>query len=167
VPTVAGKNNGGRKKEGGELKVRIVKASEVKKLKLQGLSFSQIGHILKIHKGVAYRLYKKGLFDLTYSEKVGNKPRRNKRDFCLIWEQDKKWAEVLYIRLPRFLSKFLPPNSEEFQEIYDYCLNFAYTTPQLLEARKPIAYFWGCVRKRVCGVFVSEIKRKEVEKDVN
>lgn len=147
--------------------MRIVKASEVKKLKLQGLSFAQIGHSFGIPKGTAYRLYKKSLSNPNYSERIGNKPRRNKRDFYPLWQKNREWAEVLYTRLPRFLSRFLPPNSDEFQEIYDYCLDFAYTTPQILQARNPIAYFWGCVRKRICGVFVSEIKRKEVEKDVN
>ncbi len=147
--------------------MRIVKASEVKELKLQGLSFNEIGRSFGIPKGTAYRLYKKGLTDPNYLERVGNKPRRKYRNFCPIWQKDKKWAEVLYIRLPRFLSRFFSPNSEDFQDIYDYCLDFAYTTPQILQARNPIAYFWGCVRKRICGVFVSEIKRKEVEKDVN
>ncbi len=147
--------------------MKTIKASEVMKLKLQGLSFAEIGRSLGIYKGTAYRLYKKGLIDPNYSERIGNKPRRTSRKICPLWQQDKEWAEVLYIRLPRFLSRFLSPNSSEFQDIYDYCLNFAYTTPQILEARNPIAYFWGCVRKRACGVFVSEIKRKEVEKDVN
>jgi len=147
--------------------MRTIKASEVKKLKLQGLSFAEIGKILGIHKGTAYRLYKKGLVDPNYSERIGNKPRRNQRTFCPIWQKDEKWAKVLYVCLPRFLSRFSPPNSDEFQSLYDYCLDFAYTSPQILRARNPIAYFWGCVRKRICGVFVSEIKRKEVERNVD
>jgi len=147
--------------------MRVIKASEVVKLKLQGLSFKEIGRSLNIHKGTAYRLYKKGLTDSGYSERVGNKPRRHYRVFCPIWQKDKEWAEVLYVRLPRFLSRFISPSSEEFQDVYDYCLNFAYTTPQLLTARNPVAYFWGCVRKRACGVFVNDIKRKEVERDVD
>ena len=148
-------------------KMRVIKASKIIELKLQGLSFAEIGRSLNIYKGTAYRLYKKGLTDPGYFERVGNKPRRNGRDVYPIWQKNKEWAEVLYVRLPRFLSRFFSPNSSEFQDIYDYCLNFAYTTPQILQARNPVAYFWGCVRKRVCGVFVNDIKRKEVERDVN
>ncbi|HDD45112.1 MAG TPA: sigma-70 family RNA polymerase sigma factor [Candidatus Desulfofervidus auxilii] len=142
--------------------MKIIKASKIIKLKLQGLSFKQISRVLGIPQGTAYRLYKRGLSDKSYFERIGNKTRRNSRPFCPLWEKDLKWIEILYVKLPLYLSHFIPPDSLEFQRIYDYFLDFAYTTPQILSASNPIAYFWGCVRKRICGVFINDIKKKEV-----
>jgi len=136
----------------------VIKSSEVIKLKLEGLSFAQISRALNIRIGTAYRLYKRGLSDPNYSERVGNKPRRNSRPFYPLWQYNQEWVEVLYVRLPCFLSKYFSPNSQDFLNFYDYFLNFAYTSPQILKKSNPVAYFWGCVRKRVCGVFVNDIK---------
>lgn len=142
--------------------MRLVKSSLIIQLRLKGYSFQKIAVLLQIPKGTAYRLYKKGLSNPDYSEKIGNKPHRSKRSFCPLWQHNPEWVEVLYVHLPHFLSRFISPNSYQFQFLYDYFLDFAYTTPQILSARNPINYFWGCVRKRICGVFLNDIKRREV-----
>ncbi|HDD43409.1 MAG TPA: hypothetical protein ENG63_00905 [Candidatus Desulfofervidus auxilii] len=143
--------------------MRLIKSKEVIKLKHQGFSFAKIGCILGIHKGTAYRLYKKGLANPNYFERVGNKALRTSRPF-LTERFSGKWSLILYVVLPRYLKKRLG-NSIKFMTLYDYFLDFAYTTP-FPNARNPYAYFWGHVRKVLNGVFTLYGKVYQNKKEI-
>ena len=63
--------------------MRKVTYVDVRNLRDAGLTFAQIGKILGVNKGVAYRILKKGA---GYSERIGNKRNMRKREVFLYGE---------------------------------------------------------------------------------
>ena len=105
-----------------------IEYNDVKKLRDAGLTFAQIGKILGVHKGVAYRILKKGD---GYSEKVGNKKNMKHRKVFPIWEyQIGVDANLLYKEIPNMVERWasilgLPRLTQV--ELVDYILDFLYS----------------------------------------
>jgi len=149
--------------------MKKIKYNDVKKLRDAGLTFAQIGKVLGIHKGVAYRILKKGV---GYSEKVGNKRNMRKRKIFPIWEVRGINAKLLYQEIPNLVARWcsilnLPQLTQ--LELTDYILDFLYSRNREYwkQFRNPRGFIFARARKIVvcwASYLNSEAKRTIEEK---
>ena len=117
--------------------MKIVTSLEAQRLRRAGLAYAEIGRILGIPKGTAYRLVKK---PSTYYEYVGNK----KRGFRPIW--DFVSGEWLYSKVEVIANRY----RDEFQveALKDFLLDFAYTV-KLDRVCNPEGYMYIVLCRKV------------------
>ena len=128
-----------------------VKYNDVKKLRDAGLTFAQIGKILGVHKGVAYRILKKGA---GYSEKVGNKKNMKKRKVFPIWEIKGVNAKLLYQEIPNLVARWCSILGLSYLtqlELVDYILDFLYSRNREYwkQFKNPRGFIFARARKTV------------------
>ena len=141
-----------------------ITAWEARLLRQLGFSYREIGDLLGVSTGTAYRLCQK---PASYVEKRGNKRRLEKRHVLPLWEKHDPQlvARVFYFLVPRWVAERYSMGTQEHEYCLDLLLDALWRFENLQRAKEEddfVRLAYGFVHRRVWGDlrWISETKKQ-------
>jgi len=133
-------------------------------LRRLGFTYAEIGELLGVPKGTAYRLCKK---PDSYKESRGNKKRITERSLLPLWKHisPETVARVFYFYVPSWIAERYPRGNIEHTNCYEAILWGLWSYKKLQEVSTEedfVKLSCAYVRRRVWGNFrwISETRKK-------